>query len=81
MSLCRACSYKSYQIALYDSRGEKLIEQNQLEATLAGDTVHILWELPTKNLQNDDYQVTLSGVTAARQVENMDRYYFRLTVQ
>ncbi len=70
--------YPSYQVAVFGSSGEKVLEQHQLKATRAGESVYIVFELPTKNLRGDDYQATLSGMTASRQVETIDRYYFRL---
>jgi len=73
--------YQSYQVALFGSSGEKVLEQHQLKATPAGDTVHVVLELPTRNLRADDYQGTLSGVTANRQVKTIDRYYFRLVAK
>jgi len=70
--------YPSYQVALFGSSGEKVLEQSLLKATPAGDSVYVVFELPTRNLREDDYQATLSGTTADQQVKPIDRYHFRL---
>jgi hypothetical protein len=72
--------YKSYQAALFNSSGDLIVEQHRLPAVHAGDKVYVVIQLPRLILREDDYQVTLRGLSENRKVDLIDRYSFRLTL-
>ena len=73
--------YQSYRATLYDSSGDEVLAQSKLRAVSSGDNVYVVLQLPTQVLHGDDYQVRLSGVTASRESEMIDRYPFRVVPQ
>jgi hypothetical protein len=73
--------YPSYRAALHDSSDNELIVVGALQAVPAGGSVYVAVPLPARILPPDDYQIRLSGVTAAGQIEAIDSYPFRVPRQ
>jgi hypothetical protein len=67
--------YPTYQIKLRRLGGAETVSQ----AKPAADQQSVAVNLPTSQLATGDYTVTLSGVNRAGEVEEVNRYYLRVT--
>jgi hypothetical protein len=73
--------YQSYRATLHDSSDSELLMQGRLPAVAAGETVHVVLELPIGILRVDDYQIRLRGVTRNQQLKMIDSYRFRVVLR
>lgn len=74
-----ANDYPSYRAVLKTVGGQKeLLTKNMLRARTGGGRITVTLSLPANLLSRGDYQIQLSGVTAAGQSEAVDTYYFRV---
>lgn len=70
--------HQSYQAIIQNAAGATVWRQSGLKATARGESKSVLVSLPAKVLANDDYLLTLSGVTSATNVEEISDYHFRI---
>jgi hypothetical protein len=73
LKLRRTGEYKSYRAALKTIEGEALLA---LRASQTGSGKAVVVNLSANLLKQGDYKLTLSGVTDAGNVEEIDNYYF-----
>jgi hypothetical protein len=73
LNLRRPGEYKSYRAALKTIEGETLLA---LRANQAGSGKAVVVSLSAELLKQGDYKLTLSGLTDAGNVEEIDNYYF-----
>ena len=70
--------HQSYQAIIQNASGATVWRQSGLKATARGESKSVVVNLPAKVLANDDYLLTLSGVTSATNVEEISDYHFRI---
>lgn len=68
--------YPRYQIKLRSVAGREVSNQSALQPTPNKKSVVIT--LPTNKIAPGDYILTLSGVTAANEAEEINQYFFRV---
>jgi hypothetical protein len=73
--------YASYQAIIQTMAGEELLNRSGLRAraTKLGQTVSL--PLPANRLSPGEYELTLRGVNADGQIEDVGFYYFNVTKQ
>jgi hypothetical protein len=70
--------HQSYQAIIQNASGTTVWRQSKMPATAKGESKSVMVNLPAKVLANDDYLLTLSGITAATNVEEISDYHFRI---
>ena len=68
----------NYQAIIQNAAGSTVWRQSGLKATAKGESKSVLVSLPAKVLSNDDYLLTLSGITSSTNVEEISDYHFRI---
>ena len=71
--------YQSYQVKVRAVDGGEVWEQRSAKARKIKGSPIVTVNVPTDKLTAGDYILTLSGVNAAGQPEEIDRYFFRVT--
>jgi hypothetical protein len=71
-------SHPRYRPVLATASGEEVWSQRAVAADATGDAPIVTFELPASLLTNRDYVLTLSGVNAGDQTEEVAAYSFRV---
>jgi len=74
----KAESYGGYDVVLRTVGDEQVIHRRGLKAATNGAGKSVSVTFDPSLLRHQDYIVTLSGITAQKQLEAIDDYYFRL---
>jgi len=72
----RAASYESFRVILETAAGDTILAQYQLAAQQTAKGRAVTVSLPSNMFSDDDYLVTLQGVLASREIEEVGHYYF-----
>ncbi|MCI0392465.1 MAG: hypothetical protein MOB07_27350 [Acidobacteria bacterium] len=70
--------YRSYQVKLRAIEGREILQQQSLRVVTGKDESFLSLTVPAGKLATGDYILTLSGRTAAGNLEEIDRYIFRV---
>ncbi len=73
-----ADDYSSYQALLRIIDGAQVFSQRSLKARSSKDGATVSIKIPAKKLVRNDYILTLSGVGDHGQMEEVERYFFRV---
>ena len=74
----KAESYGGYDVVLRTVGGEQVIHRRGLKAATNGAGKSVSVTFDPSLLRHQDYILTLSGLTAQKQLEAIDDYYFRV---
>jgi len=74
-------AYNSYRAVLLNSDGKEVWSRAGLQARLDGARRVIILNIPSRLLAEDDYELKLTGVAAAGQIEQAGSYYFTILKQ
>ncbi|MEW6210911.1 MAG: hypothetical protein AB1631_21280 [Acidobacteriota bacterium] len=72
LNIRKKADYRSYRATLLSAEGEEVWSQDRLPH--AGQSVYL--RLPAAALKEGDYELTLQGMTAGRDFEEVATYYF-----
>jgi hypothetical protein len=70
--------YESYRAMLQTDEGREIFTADKLKAETTASGKIVLLNVPAKLLNQSDYRVKLSGITADGNLENISSYYFRV---
>ncbi|MDZ7292990.1 MAG: hypothetical protein ONB44_17665 [candidate division KSB1 bacterium] len=79
LSLQNPKEYKSYRVFLETASEDTIWSQYQLHPQQTGKGPILVLLLPTSILSDDEYLITVRGVTPAREIELVESYYLSLT--
>jgi hypothetical protein len=69
-------TYKSYHATILNADGAQVLSRGGLRASEARGTRFVIVRIPARLLAEDDYQVTVKGLTEAGDLERIGDYYF-----
>lgn len=78
LSLSKRDEYGSYRAVLHTASGDEVWSQIGIKAHRQGSGKTVLLQIPARLLARRDYVLTLSGVTASGEVEDLNDYSFRV---
>lgn len=78
LSLSKRDEYGSYRAVLRTASGDEVWSQIGIKAHRQGSGKTVLLQIPARLLARRDYVLTLSGVTASGEVEDLNDYSFRV---
>ena len=70
--------YQSYRAVLQTAEGNEVWSQDSLRARATAAGQAVVLRLPARLLPEGDYQLTLKGLTASREFEEVGDYYFSI---
>lgn len=70
--------YRNYAIALETVEGKPVLSRTGLRASKTGDGKAVTVTLPVAALDEQDYLLTLNGITSTSEREAVGRYFFRV---
>ena len=71
--------YANYQIRLQTVEGQEILRRHTSKVRFSKDRVFVALEVPPGKLTKGDYILILSGQTADRNSEEIDRYFFQVS--
>lgn len=74
-----AAAYENFRVILETAAGDTILAQYRLAAQQTTKGRAVMVSLPANMLSADDYLVTLQGVLASREIEEVGHYYFNVT--
>ena len=75
----RTNDQRSYRASIQNDAGVEAFAVADLQPDLSGNTRSVTVIVPTELLKSGDYKLTLSGLTSAGTLEDVDSYYFRIS--
>ncbi len=73
--------YRSYQAVMENANGEEVWRESGLRSVKSGNDRKVNFVISAGPLENRDYNVTLSGIPASGDEEDIGRYAFRIKRQ
>lgn len=67
-------AYESYRVFLVTASEDTVLIKYGLQAQKIEKGEALILQLPTSDLSDDEYQITVKGVTASREIEHVDSY-------
>jgi hypothetical protein len=78
LDLKKKGEHQSYRVALRTAEGNELWSQDRPRAKATASGHAVILKLPAKLLAEGDYELTLKGLTASREFEDIGDYYFTI---
>lgn len=75
-----ASDYNRYRAIIQSAEGIKIFEVENLESQTSANGNFVILPVASKLLANGDYQIKLSGLTSNAKYEDIDSYYFRISI-
>jgi hypothetical protein len=70
--------YKSFRVQLNTAEGNEMLSKDQLQSRASGNRRQVILRLSSSLLENDDYAIKLTGMTADGEYEDITNYSFRV---